>query len=251
MSFLHSFLTVLWSLRLFAFFNWREFVSWPALHDKVLEIQDRMNIPFPSKLLCWFVYSFFYTAMTSMNWSRLRDGSSARWGLLGGLGLLLQVAGLLIETIADLQKNGFKALFRHSWCNVGLWKWSTHPNYLGEGMFWWGTYLAHGFHSLPFTTLATIGLAFITVVLKGSTRSLAAKHVQKYGDQPAFFEFRRTHSIWGPKRWWWWINGMEDLSKPLLTVVAGNANTTTTATEGNVTSANAIATEDVAEVVNT
>lgn len=171
--------------------------------------------------------------MITMNWSRLQVGEAARWGLLGFIGLMLQIGGLGIETIADLQKNGFKSRFPHSWCNVGLWKWSTHPNYLGEGMFWWGTYLGHGFTSLPFTILATIGLSFITVVLKGSTRSLATKHVQKYGDQPEFFEFRRTHSIWGPKRWWWWINGMEDLSKSHVSIL-----------EGNVTNANSSSTEE-------
>ncbi len=186
-----------------SFFTWREYVSWPALHEKVVEIQRRMTIPFASKLLCWLVYSFFYFAMMSMTWSRLQQGAGAKWGVVGRLGLLMQILGLGLETIADLQKNGFKSRNRHAWCNVGVWKWSTHPNYLGEGLFWWGTYLGHGFYSLPKTILATTGLGFIMSVLKGSTRSLSTKHLEKYGDQADYFEFQRTHSIWGPKHWWW------------------------------------------------
>lgn len=205
-------------MRIFAFFLWREYVSWPALHQKVVELQSKMDIPFASRLLCWFVYSFFYVAMMSMNWSRLRQETS-KWGILGGAGLLLQVAGLGLETIADSQKNGFKGRHRHAWCNIGVWKWSSHPNYLGEGMFWWGTYLAHGFDSLVHSILATIGLVFILFVLKGSTRSLTLKHLEKYGDQAEFCEFQRTHSIWGPKEWWWWLHGMEELSRPGPTVV--------------------------------
>ena len=140
----------------------------------------------------------------------------------------------MLETIADLQKNGFKSRKRHSWCNVGVWKWSTHPNYLGEATFWIGTYLGHGFYSIPRTLLATVGLVFILQVLRGSTKSLAKKHVEKYGDQPDFFEFHRTHSIWGPKHWWWWLNGMVDSSNGAILAVEVMGNTTSTE---NVTSA--------------
>ncbi len=219
-------ITVTWSFRMFTFFVWREYVSWPALHEKVIEIQRRMSIPFASKLLCWLVYSFFYFAMMSMSWSRLQQGINAKWGILGFIGLLLQIGGLGIETIADLQKNGFKSRNRHAWCNVGVWKWSTHPNYLGEGLFWWGAYLSHGFHSISHTVLATTGLCFIMSVLKGSTRSLSIKHMEKYGDQPDYFEFQRTHSIWGPKEWWWWLHGMEHLSEPNFVLCVPDSNNT-------------------------
>jgi steroid 5-alpha reductase family enzyme len=209
---------VAWGVRILSFFLWREYFSWPALHQKVVELQLKMDIPFASRLLCWLVYSFFYVSMMASNWSRLQN--NGKWGLLGYTGLLVQVGGLLLETIADMQKNGFKLQHRHSWCNVGVWKWSTHPNYLGEGLFWWGTYLAHGFDSPWHSLLATIGLAFVMTVLKGSTRSLSRKHIEKYSDQPGFYEFHRTHSIWGPKNWWWWLHGMEGLSSAQATVVS-------------------------------
>lgn len=233
-------MTLAWSARTLSFFVWREYFSWPALHEKVVEIQTRMSIPFASRLLCWVVYSFFYMAMMTMNWSRLRQGAAARWGALGFAGLMMQILGLGLESIADLQKNGFKSRHRHAWCNAGVWKWSTHPNYLGEGLFWWGTFLGHGFNSIPHSVLATIGLGFIMFVLKGSTRSLAIKHLEKYGDQPEFFEFQRTHSIWGPKQWWWWLHGMEELSSPTVaTTVTYNPDlnsTNTSAIEETATS---------------
>lgn len=221
----HSAITILWSLRMFAFLFWREFFSWPALHQKVVNIQSRMSIPFASRLLCWLLYSAFYVTMMTMNWSRLRQAATFHdikksWGVVGYTGLLIQTLGLGLETIADVQKNRFKSLHRHTWCNVGVWKWSTHPHYLGEGLFWWGTYLAHGFHSTPHTVLATIGLTFILSVLRGSTRSLAAKQIEKYGDQPAYFEFQRRHSFWGPKKLRWWIHKEKELSQTNLEGVA-------------------------------
>jgi steroid 5-alpha reductase family enzyme len=144
------------------------------------------------------------------------SSAAATWGLLGFVGLTLQVIGLLLETLADSQKNGFKSRHRHSWCNVGVWKLSTHPNYLGEGLFWWGTYLGNGFHSLPLTLLATTGLGFIMMVLKGAARSLSSKQKEKYGQDADFYEFQRTHNVFGPKHWWWWLHGMEELSRPVV-----------------------------------
>ena len=165
-----------------------------------------MNIPFASKILCWFLYSCFYVAMVASCWSRLLQTSSSSatstWGILGYAGLSLQLVGLSLETIADLQKNSFKSCYKHSWCNVGIWKYSTHPNYLGEGIFWWGTYLAHGFHSPFHSVLATIGLMFILYVLKGSTNSLSSKQKEKYGQEADFYKFQRTHNVFGPKQMW-------------------------------------------------
>jgi steroid 5-alpha reductase family enzyme len=208
-TYLHSLLTVLWGIRIFVFLIWREYISWPALHQKVVEVQSRMDIPYVSKLLCWLVYSLFYVALVTPCWSRLEQNcrpssSSSCWGLVGYTGLVCQVVGLVLETVADWQKSTFKQQQdRHAWCNVGVWKWSTHPNYLGEGLFWWGTYLAHGFgYRLWHTLLATVGVLFITFVLKGSTRSLSLKHIEKYGDQPEFCQFQKTHTIWGSKKNW-------------------------------------------------
>lgn len=257
MTILHSTLTLLWGIRIFIFFLWREYVSWPALHQKVVELQTRMNIPFVSRFLCWCVYSFFYIAMMSMNWSRLVQvpeqstttttssslfsSSSSQWGVLGYTGLILQIIGLALETIADLQKNDYKSKHRHSWCNVGIWKFSTHPNYLGEGLFWFGTYLGHGFDNTYLSALSTIGLLFIMIVLKGSTRSLSKKQLEKYGERTEFNEFQRTHTIWGPK---WWSHGREELSSSSSSDVAGagvnNTTTTTTTTTNIVTDDNSI-----------
>eukprot|EP00529_Nitzschia_sp_RCC80_P026508 CAMPEP_0113521950 /NCGR_PEP_ID=MMETSP0014_2-20120614/44927_1 /TAXON_ID=2857 /ORGANISM="Nitzschia sp." /LENGTH=342 /DNA_ID=CAMNT_0000419971 /DNA_START=367 /DNA_END=1392 /DNA_ORIENTATION=+ /assembly_acc=CAM_ASM_000159 len=158
----HSVLTILWGVRLATFLLLREYVMWPELHRKIVELQSRMSIPFVSKLLCWFVYSFFYVSLVSSCWSRLIQAAAvaaasstvslespplpvhwnSQWGPIGYVGIFLQVIGLSLETIADWQKTSFKKGSRHSWCNVGVWSWSTHPHYLGDGMFWVGTYLS-------------------------------------------------------------------------------------------------------------
>ncbi len=56
-------------------------------------------------------------------------------------GYLLWVVFLIIEHLADLQKQNFlrKAFLENKKkqvCNVGLWKYSRHPNYFAEWMVW-------------------------------------------------------------------------------------------------------------------
>lgn len=58
-------------------------------------------------------------------------------------GVAVWLAGLVIETVADAQKYRFKTNPRNEgrWIEHGLWRYSRHPNYLGEIMVWTGVYL--------------------------------------------------------------------------------------------------------------
>lgn len=83
-------------------------------------------------------------------------------------GLLIWLVGLMIEATGDYQKTTFinNPANKGKWVNTGLWKYSRHPNYLGEILVWIGVYL----YILPAlnTEQALIGLispVFITTLL--------------------------------------------------------------------------------------
>jgi steroid 5-alpha reductase family enzyme len=195
---LHSVLTVLWGIRSASFFLYREYVSWPQLHDKVVEVNQMARLS--SKFFCWLIYSFFYAAMASPCLFRLK--AQTRWGVFGKIALGLQGTGLLLESLADYQKSAFKSLpgNRNRWCNVGLFTFSAFPNYLGEIVFWYGTFLAGiaTYEKPQQWTMATTGLLFISIVIRGAVSSLGAKQLRKYGGMAEYAEFRRTHTILGP-----------------------------------------------------
>lgn len=59
------------------------------------------------------------------------------------VGFFVWFLGLLIETIADSQKYNFinDTKNKGKWIDIGLWKYSQHPNYFGEIVLWFGVYL--------------------------------------------------------------------------------------------------------------
>ena len=52
------------------------------------------------------------------------------------IGIVLFFIGFLVEVVSDFQKDKFRKnpANNNSVCNVGLWKWSRHPNFFG-GLF--------------------------------------------------------------------------------------------------------------------
>lgn len=81
-------------------------------------------------------------------------------------GVVVVLAGLVIETTADSQLAAFlvrPASERGPVMDGGLWSWSRHPNYFGESLVWWG--LALIVCGAPLGWLAFIGPLTITLLL--------------------------------------------------------------------------------------
>ncbi len=116
------------------------------------------------------------------------------------VGLSVWATGLLIETVADLQKYRFINSPRNKgkWIDRGLWKYSRHPNYFGEMTVWTGIYLFTLF-SLP-AAQAIIGiigpLYIISLILFVSGVPLLEKAADKrWGAQKAYQAYKRETSV--------------------------------------------------------
>ena len=71
----------------------------------------------------------------------LREEPHLTW--LGGVGIFVWAVGFVIEFAAYIQKYAFRNNpdNRGRWIEHGLWRYSRHPNYLGEILCWWGLFL--------------------------------------------------------------------------------------------------------------
>jgi steroid 5-alpha reductase family enzyme len=58
------------------------------------------------------------------------------------IGICLWMSAYLLESIADGQKLLFISKNKRGVCNIGLWKYSRHPNYFSEWLVWTGLVIA-------------------------------------------------------------------------------------------------------------
>lgn len=81
-------------------------------------------------LLLWVVAMPILAAVTS-------TGPLGAWDVVG---VFMAGGGLATEAVADAQLARFRAdpLSRGKVLDTGLWRFSRHPNYFGDSLFWWG-----------------------------------------------------------------------------------------------------------------
>ena len=70
----------------------------------------------------------------------VREGLSANLGSV--LFLCLSLGAAAMQGTADIQMHRFRKNRDSAFIRRGLWKYSRHPNYLGEILMWWGVGLA-------------------------------------------------------------------------------------------------------------
>ncbi len=56
--------------------------------------------------------------------------------------LFISLLAVILQSIADIQMHKYRKNRNSPFIRTGLWKYSRHPNYLGEIMMWWGVGLS-------------------------------------------------------------------------------------------------------------
>lgn len=109
------------------------------------------------------------------------------------IGLMVAIIGLIIESLADYQKNRYKTKNRNLFMSVGLWKFIRHPNYLGEILFWVGIFLISFSYTQNYFWIAMIGPAWIILLLTkvSGIPLLEKKWEKKYGSMSSFREYQK------------------------------------------------------------
>lgn len=126
---------------------------------------------------------------------------SAPLGPLDALAAAVTLGAIAIEAVADDQLRAFRLAGPKDGdiCQVGLWRYSRHPNYFGELAFWAGLFLfglaCHG----PWWTMAGVG-AMVALFL-GVSIPMAEK--RSLARRPHYAEHQRRVSRlvpWFPRR---------------------------------------------------
>jgi len=139
---------------------------------------------------------------------------NATISILEIVGIAVWLGAFLMESVADMQKLTFlknmkKLGEKNKVCNVGLWKYSRHPNYFGEWMVWNGLIIAsipswialYQQESIFIWGLLGAGLLFVSRIMYTTlvyhTGAVPAEYysVQK---RPEYKSYQQTTNIFFP-----------------------------------------------------
>ena len=129
-----------WGIRLT--FNWVR--RWEGLNDEDFRYVDLKSLKF-SKLIDLFGIHIYPTLQVNLSLLptyyalSISTNTSNIWLYLASLFTFIAV---ILELISDNQLWKFKKDNSNinKFIDTGLWKFSRHPNYLGEVLFWWGIF---------------------------------------------------------------------------------------------------------------
>ncbi|GER34251.1 hypothetical protein STAS_10458 [Striga asiatica] len=199
-----SVLVVIWGLRLGLFLLMR-ILRWGE-DRRFDEMRDNLG-----KLAVFWVFQAVWVwtvslPVTVVNASD-RDPSIQ---VVDIIGWIMWALGIFVEATADQQKLTFKNSpeNRGKWCNVGLWKFSRHPNYFGEIFLWWGIFVAATPVLENAEWLVILGPLFLTLLLLFVSGipllEICTLHLKilllqesadkKYGNVPAYRHYKKTTS---------------------------------------------------------
>ena len=147
-------------------------------------------------LVAWTLQGLWVLFTASAALVAITTSERAPIDLFFWIGATVWVFGFAWEIVADNQKSAFKAdpANKGKFIDVGLWKWSRHPNYFGEITLWTGILIM----AIPvlkgWSWLVVISPLFVTLLLtKVSGINLQDKQAkERWGSDPAYQEYRKN-----------------------------------------------------------
>ena len=150
-------------------------------------------------LMAWMLQGLWVSLTAGAAYAAITSGAKTSFGVLGVVGLLLWVAGFAIEVVSDNQKSAFKKdpTNEGRFINVGLWRWSRHPNYFGEIMLWTGMAIMvlPALSGLQYATLISPVFVFVLLTRVSGVPLLERRADKKWGGEPDYDEYKANTPV--------------------------------------------------------
>lgn len=162
---------------------------------------DEMRNSIPRFLGFWTLQGIT-VAVVSVPFLLIFNSTVSDLNWIHGLGIIIFILGLVIESLADAQKFKFKINGNKKWVNHGLWKKIRHPNYLGEILVWIGVWaFSLGSLTIVGAAIAAISPVFIFILLRyvSGIPLLEESHDKKWGDVAEYQAFKKRTGLLLPK----------------------------------------------------
>lgn len=193
-------LVVIWSMRLGSFLFLR--IRHAGGRDRRF---DHIKISPPRFLIAWTLQALWVVITASSAFAVISTPHCEPPGVFLWCGLLLWLLGFAFEAIADRQKKKFmESTENHGkFIRTGLWAYSQHPNYFGEITLWLGIAVIAFPVLAGWSFLVLLSPVFVAVLLTrvSGINLLDRAAMAKWGDDPAYLDYRRTTPVLVPRLW--------------------------------------------------
>ena len=169
-------------------------------------INDKFSVQYEILLQCFANATFLAIPAILIS-----NNSSQSFSIIEITGFLVWAIFFFLEHISDLQKQKFlinakKNNLKNQVCNVGLWKYTRHPNYFSEWMIWNGLIIA-SFSSLLVNSSmliflsTTTSLLYITILMYQTLIFLTGAIPSEYYSlikRPDYKSYKKTTNMFFP-----------------------------------------------------
>ena len=190
-------LFILYGLRLGGYLAIREFGGSAYKKNMKGEIKDGKTVPFGVKIAIWTTCAALYVTQVSGVFYRLVN--AAQDNIFVFIGAAVMLAGVSLETAADIQKNNAKKVNPRRFVDTGLYRIVRCPNYLGEMIFWTGV-LISGIGAVTGWQWLVVAIGYIGIifVMFSGARRLEIRQNKNYGNDPEYQKYVKTVPILVP-----------------------------------------------------
>jgi steroid 5-alpha reductase family enzyme len=187
---------VAWSLRLGLYILIRVTRLHPAEDARYGTLRQKW--PGPWRFLLFFQLQALTAVLFSLPFLLASCNAVPHIGVVEILGLSIAACSTLGESCADWQAQRFKRNpeNKSSVVNVGLWRYSRHPNYFFESLVWWGFFIAALGSPWGWVTVVC-PLLMLYLLLNVTGIPLTEKHsIERRGE--VYRQYQRTTSRFVP-----------------------------------------------------
>ena len=193
-------LATAWGLRLAGYLTWRNTGKGEDFRYRAMRERWGPRFPLVSLVTVFLLQAVLMLVVSLPVQAGMLTGGAV--GIAGVIGVVLWAAGVVFETTGDLQLARFKRdpANRDKVMDRGLWRYTRHPNYFGDAVFWWGLGLVAC--AVPGGVFALASPALMTaLLLRVSGVTLLERSLSR--SKPGWDDYAaRTSAFfpWRPKR---------------------------------------------------
>ncbi len=153
--------------------------------------------------MTWTLQGLWVTVTFGAGLAAMTSANEVPLGLIAFAGLAFWLAGFAIEVVADAQKSRFKAdpANQDAFIDVGLWRWSRHPNYFGEIVLWIGITLIAlpALQGWQYATLISPVFVIVLLTKISGVRMLENRSDKRWGNDPAYQAYKASTPVLVPR----------------------------------------------------